>query len=112
MEQNLAINKLNDIALNVLSRAEYSIFLDIMQKIRDRAMEKISISEEEEEINKIRYSHDIELCLKYSIFRNNTKGERVELKKTNKHNFLVKCPLQKDPTVIIDNIVGVLSGEQ
>lgn len=105
MQNNLLA--LNQLALTYLDREEYADFLTVMSKIRDRAKELIPAQDTKEisfEQNLKKYSHDIDLNLEVKVFRNNHKGERVELKEYKEFPFLIKVPIGENESLRINKI--------
>lgn len=96
---------LNELALRCLDREEYANFLTVMSKIRDRSKDLIPENTEiNQEENLKKYSHDLELVLETKIYRNNHKGERVELEQYKEIPFLIKVPIGDDPLLYIKYI--------
>lgn len=92
------------LAQKSLNRVEYIIFSGLLKKIEliASAMQRHSESSTEiEETKEYRYSHDIDMNIIFKIFKNNQKGEQVELHKYEEFPILIKCPLGTDPEVEI-----------
>lgn len=96
---------LNDLAVNCLSREEYAQFLTLMQNIRDRSSKVIEKNNEEKlEISKIKYPYDLECNLQCKIFKNNQKGERIELSEYLEIPLLIKVPIGEEPRTRIEQL--------
>lgn len=98
---------LNELALKFLNREEYADFLTVMSKIRDRIRES-PLNEILQQNNTIednkKYSHDIEINLETKVYRNNHKGERIELEQYKEIPFLIKIPIGEDITTRLNDI--------
>lgn len=105
------IPKLSYLASKSLNKLEHTVFATLLKKI-ELVMSSLSNEnlspEQQEEKEKLeyRYSHDIEMNIICKIYKNNQKGERVELFKYMELPMIVKCPLGTDPEaeiVLIQN---------
>lgn len=96
---------LNDLAINCLSREEYAKFLTLMQNIRDRSVTVIE-KKKKEKVDEptIKYPYDLECNLQCKVFKNNQKGERVELSEYLEIPFLIKIPIGGDPKTKIEQL--------
>lgn len=111
MEENNNFVLLNSLAMKCLNREEYADFLTVMQKIRDRSIHVLEyLKDNPPTEDTIRYPHDLELILKYKLYQNNQKGERVELKEYSEIPLLVKIPLDKDAKTTVKTICDYILG--
>jgi hypothetical protein len=112
MEENNNFVLLNSLAMSCLDRKEYADFLTVMKKIRDRSIPVLEHlrDNQQEAVEQLRYPHDIELILQCKIFKNNQRGERVELSTYTEVPLLVKVPLDQEPRDIINNICNYIVG--
>ena len=113
MEENNNFVLLNSLAINSLNREEYADFLTIMGKIRDRSisvLEHLKNKTSEQPIDQLRYSHDLDITLQYKLYKNNQKGERINLEEYSEIPILIKISLDKDPKQIISDIHNSIVG--
>ena len=111
MEENNNFILFNALAMRCLNREEYADFLTVMQKIRDRSISVLEhLKENDNNIDEIRYPHDIELTLQYKIFQNNQIGQRIKLSEYAEVPLLIKVPLDKEPNNILKDIYNYIAG--
>ena len=94
---------LNQMALMFFDRLEYATFIDLMEKLRDRASEHTPKNKSPDKQTK-KYSYDIEVKTEFTTYKNNHKGERMELSGFDIQEVLIKTPLGEEPQNKIEDI--------
>jgi hypothetical protein len=95
---------LNEMAVIFFDRAEYAVFIDLMEKLRNRSSDYAKKTTPEEIKTEKKYSYDIEVKTEFITYKNNHKGERIELFDFDINEILVKIPLGKDPKNKINDL--------
>lgn len=105
-EQMQELVALHNLSRMFLKREEYAVFIDLVERIKNRAENAENIldqADQKEEIS-LKYSYDIEMEISYKTYRNNQKGERVATEDYSIKNFLFKVPLGEKPEEKISQI--------
>jgi hypothetical protein len=97
---------LHNLSRMFLKREEYAVFIDLVERIKNRAENAANNLDEvdTEEKTTLKYSYDIEVEISYKTYRNNQKGERVATEDYVVKNFLFKIPLGEEPKDKISQI--------
>lgn len=97
---------LHNLSRMFLSKAEYALFIDLVERIKNRAQDADNIlnETEEKERSTLKYSYDIEMEISYKTYRNNQKGERVATEDYSVKSFLLKVPIGEEPEDKISQI--------
>jgi hypothetical protein len=104
---------LNNLAATFFTKEEYAVFLDLMERLRDRAAEVADAVNQETSPPKIKkkYSHDIKINLDITTYKNNHKGERIELLDFDSQELTVKIPLGQEPKDVVQKIKNTIKLE-